>query len=468
MWENRVYQTAHSAALTSAIFEVCWFPWMSAISSRQDARDVQTKHLCLDGLAFCSTLSIILRHTMERTAFTSILAKMYFIEKHRHSKKSADDIPKRLMQGDHLNLEWYRPLNLQSERNPASACGVLLKTANETKQRVNDERRQAKLRRIQTSFGSEINLIDSNRSFIKQGRLIKVSSLNKKTKYTFFLFSDVILYASDGVHTKYKMHKIIHLSLLRLIDYRGSKEVECAFALASPQKAFTLIADSREEKKAWLEAILRQLQEVLAARRHYMEKQRQAQDQKNEKEEDELLRRYSTFIGSTGTAKAGAPGVTNNWCKLCLRTFSRLRRTKHSCNYCDDRVCDQCSKQRCAIPDRMIFTKKRVCDACYGGLQGIIGDNIPLLSVQKGLLKGSDMLKVLIESEKKLNPNPPSQGDSNVSTPTSPVSPTQSPTNLHFSASNEDYNSPAFSPPPMRSAHRLTVITPPEDLRKVD
>lgn len=74
-------------------------------------------------------------------------------------------------------------------------------------------------RRIQADFGGDLNLVDQHRSFIKEGKLVKISSSNgKRSEYHFFLFSDILMYASEAMQTKYKMHKVLHLSLCRLQD----------------------------------------------------------------------------------------------------------------------------------------------------------------------------------------------------------------------------------------------------------
>jgi hypothetical protein len=61
------------------------------------------------------------------------------------------------------------------------------------------------------------------RSFIKSGQLAKITGKSRaRVDYHFFLFSDLIVYASEGMQTKYKMHRVVHLSLCRLIDIRSA------------------------------------------------------------------------------------------------------------------------------------------------------------------------------------------------------------------------------------------------------
>jgi hypothetical protein len=83
--------------------------------------------------------------------------------------------------------------------------------------------RQSFLRRINGEFGGELNLVDPARMFVRESLLTKMSNASngkKPTDYHFFLFNDLLLYASEGLNTKYVMHRVIHLSLCRLIDYQ--------------------------------------------------------------------------------------------------------------------------------------------------------------------------------------------------------------------------------------------------------
>ncbi len=64
------------------------------------------------------------------------------------------------------------------------------------------ERHQNKLRQIETDFGGEISLVDPARKFVKKESLIKYTRDKKKVEYCFFLFNDILLYASEGLNRK--------------------------------------------------------------------------------------------------------------------------------------------------------------------------------------------------------------------------------------------------------------------------
>lgn len=109
-----------------------------------------------------------------------------------------------MVQGDHLKLDWVRPLNLACEKEPVQACTTILRRALELKQRISYERSQQVLRLLQAEFGGEISLVEPNRTFVREGRLTKISSGNKKQEYIFFLFSDLIIYGSDGIQSRFR------------------------------------------------------------------------------------------------------------------------------------------------------------------------------------------------------------------------------------------------------------------------
>jgi len=98
-------------------------------------------------------------------------------------------------------------------------------------------------------------------------------------------------------------------------------------------------------------------------------------------DDEELTRRYSTFIGpynsgselTTTENKDGsfskAKSVT--FCKLCIRPFSVFRQRKTVCEWCRDPVCTECCAHSVALPSKG-KGRKKVCDACFGALSGLL------------------------------------------------------------------------------------------------
>lgn len=452
------YNRTSNTMIAAGMFEAIWYRTISVITLRSDnykTGDVDLLHVCLDGLAYGSAIAICLGLPTERQAFSRQLAKITFIERNRESIKSSN-MHLRIVQGEHLKQEWYRPFNLMCEKNPVRACHIVVECTHDIKQKINYERRQAKLRQIESDFNHEIVLVDPGRSFVREGPLTKLSnSSTKRQQYIYMLFSDLILYASEGMNSKWKCHRVIHLSLCRIEDLRGiacqhthththmnarAKPVELpshpsfvsplvppcsdadshAFRIVSPQKSFVVSAPSKEKKQQWIEAIFHHLKLVMAKRRKYIEKATSTTptgttaaaaaglaSPSDDSGREELLRRYSTFIGqsdtdlnrfsrlesdSTGSGGSGsglnlnaspnsaaAASSKSSHCKLCIRPWAIFRR-KQKCRYCGDGVCADCCAQKCMIPGgekRLV----NVCDACFGALKGMVGDEVKLLNV---------------------------------------------------------------------------------------
>lgn len=161
---------------------------------------------------------------------------------------------------------------------------------------------------------SHVHLRPSPHAHSQEGRLIKLSRSEKRTEYHFFLFSDLIMYASDGLNTKYKMHRVIHLSLCRLEDLRSDTPAH-AFKIISPQKTFRVCAPSAKKKQAWLTAILHHIRIVVAQRKKFLGSlaQKQAINSKSLSLEpgQQLLRpRPSTRNDSRAASSFDLPTVT--------------------------------------------------------------------------------------------------------------------------------------------------------------
>jgi FYVE/RhoGEF/PH domain-containing protein 5/6 len=87
----------------------------------------------------------------------------------------------------------------------------------------------------------EEELISPGRSFIMEGELLKVCRKESK-KRTFFLFSDLLLYAYPTT-AKYKIGKrfaLRHVSVQDVEDPKG-----CTFQIKSDAKSFNTIAPVR-------------------------------------------------------------------------------------------------------------------------------------------------------------------------------------------------------------------------------
>jgi PH domain len=101
-------------------------------------------------------------------------------------------------------------------------------------------------------------LQDPTRSYVRSGNLIKKSGrTGRQTEYRFYLFSDVLLYASKNNDNSYKIHEELPLHLMKIVDWflPLSSNKHCMFEVHHPRKRFQVICSTHEERKAWVDDI---------------------------------------------------------------------------------------------------------------------------------------------------------------------------------------------------------------------
>lgn len=396
--------TTTSAELIRPIFDVSWYKIVAAIIAQTQPRtdipsDIDTLHMCLDGLGYGACIAILLGLETENKAFAMHLAKITFVERCKREGMSQVLLNRKLMNAEHLKQEWYKPHNLMSEKQPGKACKSVIKEVKTNKAAVSDERRQAILRRIQAEFDNTITLA-GNRSFVKEGMLTKAGDqgVGKKHDYMFMLFSDLLLYASEGMQAKYKARRVMHLSLCRLVDVQDDR-FKHSFKVVSPQKSILILCPSEKAKAEWIETIHKCLIQVMEARRAYiagLDKEPQSEDSsaapvldpsaRTAEDDEEVMRRCSTFIGRTFSDRALEGEKEASICKLCIKRFGVMRR-RLVCKYCREAVCGDCCKQKWVLPGKgKPGSPERVCDACFGALAGMVGEGVPLLSKTRDAL----------------------------------------------------------------------------------
>lgn len=62
-------------------------------------------------------------------------------------------------------------------------------------------------------------------------------------------------------------------------------------------------------------------------------------------------------------------------------------RDRHNCRACGGLVCEQCSKNKCPVPDIGLLFAVRVCDRCYHDMGNVVIDDSRKLSQLKHLNK---------------------------------------------------------------------------------
>lgn len=171
--------------------------------------------------------------------------------------------------------------------------------------------------------------------------MTKVDKTGKDREYVFFLFSDMICYASgDGTHLK--MHQELPVDEAFFIEDvpHHDKYNDCAFELHSSIKSFILHCSELNAKREWM----RDLTEVT----------------------DALERRPN----KTQQRELAAPlMVPDDWSEVCQMpdcdTKWSLINRRHHCRYCGKLICSKCGKYKLTSkidPERIV---KPVCKLCF-------------------------------------------------------------------------------------------------------
>lgn len=195
-------------------------------------------------------------------------------------------------------------------------------------------------------------ILAPSRKFVRQGKLFK-KSRRKDIEYEFFLFSDMLAYAStQPAGSKYKMHNKLDFDTVFTIQ-KGDKESE--ITLESSTKSFVAFASDAATATSWYNDI----SEALQKHRQVIETRDKAQ-------------------GST-MAKAATPNQPAGravWkqdkeasdCVICHRGWTTLRR-RHHCRKCGLLVCGTCSQSKIVLS--LSKGKERVCDNCKTEAQSL-------------------------------------------------------------------------------------------------
>eukprot|EP00808_Paulinella_micropora_P007317 g11554.t1 len=200
---------------------------------------------------------------------------------------------------------------------------------------------------LQESFGNVMQLITPSRKYIMQGALTKVGRKSGDTRFTFFLFNDLLLYAERG-KSRFRLHRALPIDDTFAVEELSANNLhgvperhrEKAWLLQSKVKSFAVFADTVQEKQVWLTALREQLDKFhgsgLVKRPSGLEPK-------------PILQRTDLEQG----AKA---------CPICKKAFSNRFRKQH-CQRCGTLVCGDCSKGRAAL-SKAPQKKERVCWRC--------------------------------------------------------------------------------------------------------
>jgi Sec7 domain/PH domain len=247
------------AELTRSCVAKTWHHWHGALNTcLENAHlDPQGMEPAVDILLYALTATVCLNMPMERSAFLSQLVRLRAFEERRQGRwVSPPD-------NSHRKEQWY------IELEEASAGGTekklwALETIYDWIQSLKAALRVDVRHKVEmTEAVAELNdadflLQDPARSFIQSGNLMKKSGrTGRTTMYRFYLFSDVLLYASKDANGRYKIHEELPLHHMKIVDWFPpfQKNRKIMFEIHHPTKTFQVVCLSEDSRKSWVENI---------------------------------------------------------------------------------------------------------------------------------------------------------------------------------------------------------------------
>lgn len=222
---------------------------------------------------------------------------------------------------------------------------------------VQAQENRNQIRDIDERFSTEEAFLSPGRFFIKGGELAK-RSRTSSTMYTFYLFNNLLAYASKKlvgrgltlvasipIDSSFSAHELDDTSF-KEINSKGL-ERDKVFAVTSSMSSFVCMCTSADEQKEWLAAM------------------RESIDQQKD---------LNTFeIQNSSEAEQKGLWVDSSvakQCAVCNANFTVFR-AKHHCRQCGQCVCDACTLHRELSSNRGITKMKRVCVRCDALLKAL-------------------------------------------------------------------------------------------------
>lgn len=209
-------------------------------------------------------------------------------------------------------------------------------------EQIKERENRDRIRKIESQFISEESLIAPSRRFIRQGKLHK-KSRRKDIEYEFFLFNDLLIYASTmpGLD-KYKLHRRLEIDQVFhvTIDEKNPNNMQ----VVNSNKSFICYSESEATTKSWFDDITKCSDDI----------------------REKFSRRAQGSVQGEQTAIMHARAVWEQDkdaknCKICYAKFTSFKR-RHHCRKCGGVVCADCSKARLQL--RPNKGKERVCSKC--------------------------------------------------------------------------------------------------------
>lgn len=256
--------------LVRSAFCSLWHHFHGTINTALDSAHLDPKGLenSLDVLMYTLCTTICLDLTVERNAFATQLVRVKFFRENRGLEEDDSEVRPVTRIRDHLdykNDRWYQRIEKAAESYNENAKVAALDEVDgmfkklHASLKVDSALKREMIKIARSIRNGQILLNDPTRYFIKESELIKKSNrTGRHIKYTFILFSDVLIYAHKSGN-ELVIHGELPLHLMKLLDLdmkhdKKSKQKR-SFYVIHPRKKFVVLASDLDEKVAWYNSI---------------------------------------------------------------------------------------------------------------------------------------------------------------------------------------------------------------------
>mmetsp|Transcript_7041 Transcript_7041/g.11631 ORF Transcript_7041/g.11631 Transcript_7041/m.11631 type:complete len:468 (+) Transcript_7041:94-1497(+) len=236
--------------------------------------------------------------------------------------------------------------------NLQRALELVEETTTLINERMKEFEARQQVRAIETRFSNRPDLVRPHRKFIREGFMTKVDKTGKDREYTFFLFNDMVCYASGESKSKssaLKMHQQLPVDSAFFIQDvpHHDKYSDRSFEVHSSVKSFIVHCTEYKVKREWMSDLSKVVKD-----------------------------RVTLQPGKTQQRELAAPlMVPDDWsdeCQMkdCDTKFTFVNR-RHHCRYCGKLICGKCGKYKLASRTNKDRVVKPVCKACFAAFSAI-------------------------------------------------------------------------------------------------
>uniref|UniRef100_A0A7N8YFW7 FYVE, RhoGEF and PH domain containing 6 n=1 Tax=Mastacembelus armatus TaxID=205130 RepID=A0A7N8YFW7_9TELE len=208
-----------------------------------------------------------------------------------------------------------------------------------------------KLIQVQCSLNGHHEIVQPGRIFLKEGVLMKLSRKVMQPRM-FFLFNDVLLYATPVQSGQYKLNNMLSLAGMK-VSKPSQEAYQNELNIESVERSFILYASSDTERDEWLEAISTAIRDYTKKKISFI----------SVRADDD-----GAPLGSK--APIWIPDPRTTMCMICTCEFTLTWR-RHHCRACGKVVCQACSSNKYCL-EYLKMQLARVCDQCFSVLDACL------------------------------------------------------------------------------------------------